>query len=299
MPYELSISLRSPFTVSHSLQTAGKSKFVQVLLHGETSEMFHFSSPTLEVLYPNFISSKSLNSPAHDGVVTKEQNLSYMWKLEMNSDQAADTLDLNFKVEYSWLGSESFKHRPYSYSFSLLNFGTLYFVKSQVEPSSGGTFCRAGHMCRLNIQIETVAKSAEESLMYEVLADQTQWAVCGRTAGILLVTSNRAHQVSLDVMPLISGYLSMPEVKVSRYIKERKVSPETEKHNTLPVEITPDKTTAKRSPSPRLQSPAVSPVHVPLPTIESFARGQVYSHSQGLQVHVLPASNISSVEVTS
>lgn len=57
-------------------------------------------------------------------------------------------------------------------------------MTSHVEPASGTAFCRAGQMCRLNVAIHMIAETMENSLMYEVLADQTMWAVCGRTAGM-------------------------------------------------------------------------------------------------------------------
>lgn len=55
-------------------------------------------------------------------------------------------------------------------------------------------------------------------LMYEVLADQTMWAVCGRTAGIVSLEIVEKQSVTLDVMPLTSGYLPLPVVRLSRYI---------------------------------------------------------------------------------
>lgn len=58
-------------------------------------------------------------------------------------------------------------------------------VKSRVEPMKGNEFCRAGTMCHLQLHVQRVNASSHSSLMYEVLADQTMWAVCGRTAGTL------------------------------------------------------------------------------------------------------------------
>jgi hypothetical protein len=55
-------------------------------------------------------------------------------------------------------------------------------------------------------------------LMYEVLADQTMWAVCGRTAGIVSLEVVEKQSVTLDVMPLTSGFLPLPVVRLSRYI---------------------------------------------------------------------------------
>lgn len=76
---------------------------------------------------------------------------------------------------------------------------TLYTIRARVEPSKGSELCRAGNMCHLHIVLQQVgpanpapgsrAESGtaphQHSIMYEVLADQTMWAVCGRTAGEL------------------------------------------------------------------------------------------------------------------
>lgn len=55
--------------------------------------------------------------------------------------------------------------------------------------------------------------------MYEVLAEQSVWAVCGRTAGVVSFEDNeKTQKVVLDVMPLTSGYLPLPLVRISKYI---------------------------------------------------------------------------------
>lgn len=74
---------------------------------------------------------------------------------------------------------------------------TLYTIRARVEPSKGSELCRAGNMCHLHIMLQQVGPASpspgsraesgtaphQHSIMYEVLADQTMWAVCGRTAG--------------------------------------------------------------------------------------------------------------------
>jgi hypothetical protein len=77
---------------------------------------------------------------------------------------------------------------------------TLIVVKSRVEPAKGSEFCRAGTMCHLQLHVQRVSASSHSSLMYEVLADQTMWAVCGRTAGRFSVSAEdtgfQAHTFS-------------------------------------------------------------------------------------------------------
>lgn len=59
------------------------------------------------------------------------------------------------------------------------------------------------------------------SVMYEVLAEQSVWAVCGRTAGVVSFRGGskaEKEEISLDVMPLTSGHLPLPLIRISRYI---------------------------------------------------------------------------------
>lgn len=78
-------------------------------------------------------------------------------------------------------------------------FQTLYELKSRVEPHKGTEFCRVGNMCSMIIEISkfysksakpkpeldgaAVNSSSGNSLMYEVRADQSMWAICGRSSG--------------------------------------------------------------------------------------------------------------------
>lgn len=102
-------------------------------------------------------------------------------------------------------------------------FQTLFTVYSKVEPAgNGGEFCRASSMCHLYLTVTRILPSPTPNpppqLMYEVLADQAMWAVCGRTAGIVSLEVVEKQNVTLDVMPLTSGYLPLPVVRLSRYI---------------------------------------------------------------------------------
>lgn len=55
--------------------------------------------------------------------------------------------------------------------------------------------------------------------MYEVLAEQSVWAICGRTAGVVsFENEEKSQKVILDIMPLTSGYLPLPLVRISKYI---------------------------------------------------------------------------------
>lgn len=97
-------------------------------------------------------------------------------------------------------------------------------MEARVEPTKGSEFCRVGALCHLRLTIRHVDSSASDkevvrSLMYEVLAEQSVWAVCGRTAGVVsLEPATGPQNVTLDVMPLASGYLPLPLIRLSKYI---------------------------------------------------------------------------------
>lgn len=65
---------------------------------------------------------------------------------------------------------------------------TLFTVICNLEPGKEADFCRVGAMCQLNLEVlPSESKTLDDvSLMYEVIADSTMWAVCGRAAGKLI-----------------------------------------------------------------------------------------------------------------
>lgn len=95
-------------------------------------------------------------------------------------------------------------------------------MHARVEPTKGSEFCRVGAVCHLQLQVRPAGRQLQAncgSLMYEVLAEQSMWAVCGRTAGVISFDADSdAQTVVLDVMPLNSGYLPLPLIRLSKYI---------------------------------------------------------------------------------
>ncbi|KAJ8971683.1 hypothetical protein NQ317_014001 [Molorchus minor] len=96
-------------------------------------------------------------------------------------------------------------------------------LDADVEPAKG-EFCRVGIVCHLHLSMKHVGPQVQannnvKSVMYEVLAEQSVWAVCGRTAGVVCFdTDEQPQTVVLDVMPLTSGHLPLPLVRISKYI---------------------------------------------------------------------------------
>ena len=53
-----------------------------------------------------------------------------------------------------------------------------------MEPLKGAEFCRSGSICQLHVTVAQQDAGADlKAVMYEVLADQNMWAVCGRSSG--------------------------------------------------------------------------------------------------------------------
>ena len=53
----------------------------------------------------------------------------------------------------------------------------------------------------------------------QVLADQAIWAVCGRAAAVVDMSSAPKQTVAVEVMPLVGGHLRLPKVRVSKYVE--------------------------------------------------------------------------------
>lgn len=87
---------------------------------------------------------------------------------------------------------------------------------------NAGEFCRSGSICHLYLNMIRILPGANinisSQVMYEVLDDQSMWAICGRTAGIITFDTYDEQSVTLDIMPLKNGYLPLPIVRLSRYI---------------------------------------------------------------------------------
>ena len=54
--------------------------------------------------------------------------------------------------------------------------------------------------------------------IFQVLTDQSEWAVCGRSAGVINMDTAKKQTVVVEVMALVGGHLLLPKVKLSKYI---------------------------------------------------------------------------------
>lgn len=286
-----------PFMSSHKLHTANTSKFLQMTVTGLVANPMELTEPTLKVLDPqqeHQVRLSPLHPPSQALVVCSDQAASYMWGLEVDHQQeGTPVVKLEFSLMYQPVESPDGPSSPnpnpprsYTSTLDLHDYKTLYTIRARVEPSKGSELCRAGNMCHLHIVLQQVGPTIstaptgsrtesgtaphQHSIMYEVLADQTMWAVCGRTAGVLTLEGGVKQSVTMDVMPLAGGFLPLPSVRLSKYI------PADTKHNTA------------RDGSRKVEHVGTASS---VPRLQPFSAGQVYNFSKAQQVHVLPASN--------
>ncbi|XP_034946157.1 trafficking protein particle complex subunit 10 isoform X2 [Chelonus insularis] len=288
---KIPLNFELPLISQLKVYTIGKKKYLQIAVTGVTNFFLQLFEPKLSTNALTKISLKSLNiaTPQKQIIRTGIKNF-YMWELESYEHQdPSQPIQINFYVKYSPVqGIEGIrgldiyddplhikKHsnmenliNTYQYSFELSNFNTLFMILSKIETSgNGGDFCRAGSICHLCVIIKRMVSLSNftylPQLMYEVLTDHSMWAVCGRTAGILTLNDTDEQSVTLDVMPLKSGYLPLPIVRLSRYIAAIEPKSDPFKH-----------------------------VECSGPKLEPFNVGQVYNASKSQQIYVLPAASI-------
>lgn len=277
----ITLHFQPPFMTTFRLHTANTRKFSQILVSGFNAQMLELKKPQLVPTSSQSIQLVSMNPSAGQKlVIGNGLNVSFMWELQMPFANPLEEMINNtppikteFSMEYAAVtdpetmqaGSQILTYKCH---FEIVDYKTLFVVRSRVEPTKGSEFCRAGTMCHLQLHVQRVNTSPHSSLMYEVLTDQTMWAVCGKTAAVISLESVDRQHVTLDVMPLIGGFLPLPLVRLSKYI---------------PAEQKP----------PGKDRKVDSHSHSSHPRLEPFSPGQVYNCSKAQQVHVLPSTTAS------
>lgn len=258
----LTLHFQPPFLSVCRLHTACLHKFVHISIVGLNAQLLRLSDPQLNVISPQTAHLTSLNPACGQPmIVGAERRLGFIWELQPSDSPETPPIRTEFTVRYSATDVENTQPSVYKCPFDITNYKTLFIVESRIEPTKGSEFCRASTLCHLHLGVQRVCASPDSSLMYEVLADQTMWAVCGKTAGVISLDTGERQSVLLDVMPLINGYLPLPLVRLSKYI---------------PADIKLSSTRALHADT-----------H---PRLEPFSPGQVYNSSKGTQVHVIGAA---------
>lgn len=236
------------------LHSSGTRKFLQVVVKGIDAELMLFDATmTCDCKGVNL---KDLNPKSQqETTIYKGLTVSYLFEIEVEPLKAEcelTVIKVNFSLYYASLveGKRSALVRKYACKFDVSDYTTLFRIQAKIEPQE---LCRVGAVCHLNLKIVKVQDNPFVDLMYEVLADQNMWAVVGRTAGVVSMVDREAQSVMFDVLPLSTGFLPLPNIRLSKYISADK----TETH----------------------------------PKLQPFPPGQVYNASKSLQVHVLPSNN--------
>ncbi|XP_050312441.1 trafficking protein particle complex subunit 10 [Anthonomus grandis grandis] len=259
-PIVVPLSFSSPLSTTWRLLTVNDRKFVQINVVGHSVDSLLVQSPSLRIKEVA-VQAKHCDSSL---IISNGLSYSFLWELILTKFRG-NVAKVEFSLQYKLTEGDAFK--AYQYYFDICDFRTLYILDATVEKAKGNEFCRVGVVCHLNLTISTLPEQEEDnpeeirSIMYEVLAEQSVWAVCGRTAGVICFNgqSDCVQQVVLEVMPLTSGFLPLPLVRISKYI---------------PAESATDKT--RMDTHPRL---------------EPFSTGQVYNKCKGKQLHVIGAAN--------
>ncbi|CAH0731793.1 unnamed protein product, partial [Brenthis ino] len=265
---EVPLDFSPPMIVSWRLLTSNTRKFIHVTLKSTVAHFIQFvlTEPKLECDGNNTVSDLNPTNAGDMTVASDSTTASFMWELLKDPLVKAGPMKATFHVQYRLVSEET--SRNFHCPFDIQDYTTLFVIRTKLEPGKGSDFCRASQVCCLQLNVQRVNETDHTSLMYEVLADQTMWAVLGRTAGVITMESSTAEGqcVSLDVMPLGAGYLPLPAVRLSKYIAANTRDPKKD-----------------ISAHPRL---------------EPFSPGQVYHAGKAKQVHVLPPAPKEFIDVT-
>lgn len=257
---EVRLQFSPPLLASWRLLTSHTRKFVHVTVKCLVAHLLRFAiaHPTLHSDSNDTLSDLNPKNAGEMIVASDGTTASFMWELLKDPLVKGGPMKVNFSVQYKQVNSLD-PPRPFTCNFDVQDYTTLFVIRTKLEPGKGSDFCRASQVCSLQLSVHRVNETEYTSLMYEVLADQTMWAVLGRTAGVITMESTCAEpqNVTLDVMPLVAGYLPLPTVRLSKYIAANTKDPKKD-----------------ISAHPRL---------------EPFSPGQVYHAAKAKQVHVLPS----------
>uniref|UniRef100_G3VMG2 Trafficking protein particle complex subunit 10 n=1 Tax=Sarcophilus harrisii TaxID=9305 RepID=G3VMG2_SARHA len=201
---------------------------------------------------------------------------------------------------------------------------TLYNVKAEIFPPLGTEYCKTGSLCSLEVSItrlsdllevdkdEALTESDEyctTKLMYEVVDNSSNWAVCGKSSGVISmpVTARATHKVHMEVMPLFAGYLPFPDVRLFKYLPHHSAhSTQLDadswiENDNLSVDKNMDDQTDNSSQKSKSSSHSAASVEhkgLPMPRLQPFPSGQVFNSSTGMQILVIPSKDDHILEVS-
>ncbi|XP_043928436.1 trafficking protein particle complex subunit 10 isoform X2 [Protopterus annectens] len=311
----ITLTFRIPFQANHSLLTAGKRKYTQICLQNWSEFTFclidcHLAeistSPNLQLM--------PLNSTSQQQILSK-QSIIFLWELKWTKDPPA-CFHCQFSVTFSPISNETPAActKPYIYAFKLENFFTLYNVKAEIFPPLGTEYCKTGSLCSLEVSVTRLADLLEvdkdealtesdeyctTKLMYEVVDNSSNWAVCGKSSGVISmpVAARATHKVHMEVMPLFAGCLPFPDVRLLKYLPHHSSqSMQLDADSWIDNDsVSIDKNLDDQADSSSIRSrssthSSTSGEHkgLPMPRLQPFSTGQVFNASSGMQILVIP-----------
>lgn len=253
---QIPLTFMPAMVASCRLHSSGSKKFLQVMVKGLEAQL-KLTNVTMACDYKG-VTLHDRNPKSNVEYVThKSRIISYLWEIEVEPLKAEGELAMikvNFALSYAYVSDNGVVapiQKQYHCKFDVTDYTTLFRIEARIEPSE---LCRVGSVYNLNLKVIKIQKNPFVDLMYEVLADQNIWAVIGRTAGVISMNDRDAQTVSVEVLPLSTGFLPLPNIRLSKYIS-------ADKNEIL------------------LQ-----------PKLQPFAPGQIYNSTKSVQIHVLAAS---------
>ncbi|XP_011892799.1 PREDICTED: trafficking protein particle complex subunit 10 isoform X2 [Cercocebus atys] len=321
----IALTFSVPFRTTHALLSSGTRKYVQVCVQNLSELDFQLSDSYLvDTSDSTDLQLVPLNTQSQQPIYSK-QSVFFVWELKW-TEEPPPSLHCQFSVGFSPASEEqlSISLKPYTYEFKVENFFTLYNVKAEIFPPSGMEYCRTGSLCSLEVLItrlsdllevdkdEALTESDEHfstKLMYEVVDNSSNWAVCGKSCGVISmpVAARAIHRVHMEVMPLFAGYLPLPDVRLFKYLPHHSAhSSQLDADSWIENDsLSVDKHGDDQPDSSSLKSrgsvhSACSSEHkgLPMPRLQALPAGQVFNSSSGTQVLVIPSQDDHVLEVS-
>lgn len=246
------LSFSPALTATCRLHTAGIKKFLQVIVKGMMDERIILSAAKMKCKAEG-IEIMDLNPKSQtETTIYKDLTVSYLFEIQiepLKTENESPVIQINFMVQYAPASQPEFI-RPYSCKFDVTDYATYYRIQAKIEPSE---LCRVSSVCTLSLRISKVLDNPHKELMYEVLADQNMWAVCGRSSGVVSMADVQHQTITVEVLPLSAGFLALPTIRILKYQGGRS-----------------DTTAA--------------------PKLLQFPPGQIYNATKSMQIHVLSSN---------
>ncbi|XP_071988107.1 LOW QUALITY PROTEIN: trafficking protein particle complex subunit 10-like [Engystomops pustulosus] len=313
----VSLTFHLPLKAQHLLLSSGTRKFIQICVENTCNFHFQLSDSALS-------SSRDLQfHPLHTGgsqSLQSGQCLFYVWEVRWRQGFPSSSLPCSFSVGFF---PQSCSHlEPFTYFFQLEHLSTLYTVRAEISPPAESPHCKMGALCSLEVCITRLCDPAETDkeetltdcegysstqLFYQVVDGGSNWAVCGRSSGVVLmpVRHGACHTVRMEVMPLFAGFLPYPDVQLFRYLPHHPHSQQPDADSWIENDSVSVEDPCE-APSGRSQSTSLSPgplsgaadqKGLPMPRLQPFHAGQVSNSSAGRQILVIPSMDDHVLEV--